>query len=71
MLKTLHSNISDTYFILGEKLTLRGASKEEGRLWRHFFRHANIRSRASTFISPGREDKRSACHASGPKLHRK
>ena len=56
-------------FIVGKKFVIRGASTKEGRLWRHFFRYANIRSRTSTFISPGREDKRSARNASGPKLH--
>ena len=51
---------------VGKKLITRGATQKEGRLWRHFLGHANIRSRTSTLISPGREDKRGACYASSP-----
>ena len=58
-------------FFVGKKLVTRRAPQKKGRLWRHLFGYANIRSRTSTLISPGREDKRGAWHASGPKLHRK
>jgi hypothetical protein len=55
---------------IGKKLIVRGATEKAGGFRRYFFRHADIGSRKSTFISPGREDKRSACYATGLKLHR-
>ena len=57
--------------IIGTKFIVRGATQKAGRFRRYFFRHADIGSRKSTFISPGREDKRSACYVTRLELHRK